>query len=223
MLCPLCQHNKHELILKKTCPQSGQRHYYLCSHCDLIFIPQDQQLNFNEQKQHYDHHQNNNNDPGYQKFIRQATDPLLRFLKPNDKILDFGCGPGPVVKTLLQNHDVAVFEYDPLYKRDDSLLDKKYDALVCTEVVEHFCEAQKSWAQLFSLCKPGAHLAIMTQTHLGPARFANWWYHRDPTHVCFYSSKTWEHLAGLFNAKIIWQDKNTAIFKAFNRQHITNL
>jgi len=48
---------------------------------------------------------------------------------------------------------------------------------------------------------PGGWLALMTCFQTDDARFANWHYRRDPTHVVFYREATFRHIARLLG----WQ------------------
>ena len=45
------------------------------------------------------------------------------------------------------------------------------------------------------LLQKGGTLAIMTRFYGVEAPFAQWWYRRDPTHVCFYCEETMRWIA----------------------------
>ena len=53
------------------------------------------------------------------------------------------------------------------------------------------------------MLKPGGILAIMTNFYSEEIDFDEWWYQRDPTHVSFYSIKTFEWLSESFNWNIL--------------------
>ncbi|MFP4270885.1 MAG: methyltransferase domain-containing protein, partial [Alphaproteobacteria bacterium] len=63
------------------------------------------------------------------------------------------------------------------------------------EVVEHLHAPGATFAQLATLVRPGGWLAVMTCFQTDDARFAGWWYRRDPTHVVFYRAATFHHVA----------------------------
>mgnify|MGYP000716200454 CR=1 FL=1 len=67
---------------------------------------------------------------------------------------------------------------------------------VCCQVLEHVYRPKQVIAMLYSLLKPSGCLCCMTslrpRTH---AQFVNWHYHRDPTHVSFFSEPTFSFLA----------------------------
>ncbi|MGQ8364718.1 class I SAM-dependent methyltransferase [Glaciecola sp. 1036] len=172
-----------------------------------------------QEKAEYDQHENQLDDPGYIRFLSRAINPLLERL-PEDtsnlRGLDFGCGPGPALATYLNNHGIDTEKYDPLYFPDNQLLQNTYDFVTCTEVVEHFNSPKQSWLQLFKLLKPNGILVVMTKLVIDQARFANWHYKNDPTHICFYSYKTLSFIAKEANYWVSLVNKDVAIFVAKN-------
>ena len=85
--------------------------------------------------------------------------------------------------------------YDPFYEPDEAPLAWQYDFVTCTETAEHFHAPGREFARLSGLVKPGGVLAVMTCFQVDDARFRNWHYRLDPTHVCFYRHETFEFLA----------------------------
>lgn len=96
-----------------------------------------------------------------------------------------------------RGHRMSVF--DPLFSNVPGVLDRQYDFVTCTEVVEHFKNPTQEWDKLIQLVKPGGWLGIMTKladdVAGDPEAFARWHYIRDLTHVSFFSRKTFRHLA----------------------------
>lgn len=111
------------------------------------------------------------------------------------RVLDFGCGPGPVLVELLSRRGHDAIGYDPFFAPDADL-SRPFDIVFCTETAEHFRSPRDSFDQLTELVKPGGTLAMMTSLHPGPERVGEWWYLRDETHVSFYSLRTFEWIAG---------------------------
>ncbi len=85
--------------------------------------------------------------------------------------------------------------YNPFFAPDPSTLERQYDFVTCTEVVEHFHRPASDWRRLVSLVKPGGWLGIMTKLTPEIDGFTNWHYIRDPTHVCFFCRATFRYLA----------------------------
>ncbi len=144
----------------------------------------------------YDLHENNPDDTRYRAFLSRLAEPLLSRLEPGMHGLDYGCGPGPTLSRMLRERGMTMDDYDPYYVADSRLLQRRYDFVTCTEVVEHFCQPAAAWRELASLVRSGGWLGIMTL--LAPAdavAFSEWWYKNDPTHVSFYSATTFDWLA----------------------------
>jgi hypothetical protein len=83
-----------------------------------------------------------------------------------------------------------------------------------TEVVEHFKSPYENWQQLTDLVSDDGVLGVMTQFYSQEIKYQDWWYKNDPTHVCFYSQKTFEYIAKTFKFNIVYNDsKSVIIFK----------
>lgn len=143
----------------------------------------------------YQQHENRIDDPGYRRFLSRLAEPLRARLAPGAQGLDYGCGPGPALATMLTEagHDMAL--YDPYFHCDPEPLRKTYDFITCTEVVEHFHHPAHEFDRLGAMLRPGGWLAIMTCFQTEDARFARWHYRLDPTHVVFYRAETFARIA----------------------------
>ncbi|PIS02696.1 MAG: 2-polyprenyl-3-methyl-5-hydroxy-6-metoxy-1,4-benzoquinol methylase [Chlamydiae bacterium CG10_big_fil_rev_8_21_14_0_10_42_34] len=208
MDCPLCASSSTLFSKDKV------RSFFRCSHCDLIFVPKNEHLNAADEKKEYDQHQNGPEDLKYREFLSQVLVPLQKYLTPEMKGLDFGSGPGPTLNVILKEKGFSIQCYDPYYANDPKLLEKQYDFVTCTEVVEHFSCPKKSWKLLTSLVKKGGYLAIMTlfsdlQTK---ESFPAWWYKNNKTHIAFYSLKTLKWIAKQMNLELLYSDNRTALF-----------
>ncbi len=188
--------------------------YYHCDNCDLIFMDSAFYVTSEEEKIRYTKHNNTIENEGYVnmflKFINKAVKPYIK----EGSALDFGCGPGPVLSALLNKDDFVTDVYDPYFYPEKIYLNKSYDLITCTEVIEHISEPLKTFDFFYKYLKIGGILTFMTLFHSGVESFENWWYKNDSTHICFYSLKTFKYLETHTNFKIIFKDdKNTITMK----------
>jgi SAM-dependent methyltransferase len=169
--------------------------YWRCTACEATFLDPAQLPSPDLERAHYALHENDPHDARYRQFVSRLAGPLLDRLPARQCGLDYGCGPGPALASLLREagHDVAL--YDPLFVPDTCALQRNYDFITCTEVVEHFHAPAAEFARLAALLRPGGLLAIMTCFQTEDARFAEWHYRRDPTHVVFYRAATFHRVA----------------------------
>ncbi len=163
------------------------------------------------ENERYAFHNNNIEDEGYKKFLNKLIVPLSQYLPKDFSAIDFGCGPGPGVSVLLEQLGGKVFNYDPAFKDDKTLLDKKYDVVTSTEVVEHFKNPAEDWRVLTGLVKEGGLLAVMTQFLKEEIDYKSWWYKNDPTHVVFYNQETFRFLAETFALEKLFDDNKSVI------------
>lgn len=193
MQCPLC--------LKSSLSNPIQNHkriFFKCCFCDLIFSDPSFQLSPQEEKARYETHNNDIQDPNYQKFLRPIVDWITESHSNSDRGLDFGAGTGPVVAHLLRELGYVMELYDPFFWPNEKALETTYDFIVSTEVVEHLIEPHYEFQKLAQLLKPGASLFLMTLLHEDQTDLSTWYYLRDPTHRCAYSKKTFEFIRGYF-------------------------
>jgi hypothetical protein len=207
--CPLCSQTSSNDVKHQ---QVQNRRFQHCQHCDLIFVLNEDHPSPAEEKKRYQAHRNEPLDLGYREFLQKFIGPLRPFLEKFQitEALDYGCGPGPVLAKLLK--EISIGQYDPYFYADAALLTKKYELVMATEVVEHFRQVNEEFAKLFGLVKRPGLLSLMTQFHEGPKKFSTWWYARDPTHLCFYSEKTFRFLAERQNLEILYLRAPVAIF-----------
>ncbi|ABM03878.1 Methyltransferase type 11 [Psychromonas ingrahamii 37] len=189
-LCPLCSSNQTQFYF-----EDKNRCYFQCSRCELVFVPEEQRLNAVSEKAHYDQHENDPDDQGYRHFLSRLSLPLLERIDSDTAGLDFGCGPGPALAHMLREagHNIAL--YDIYYQPDTDVLEKTYDFVTATEVIEHLYDPKNIWSQWLNLVKPGGWIGIMTKQVIDLEAFSRWHYKNDPTHVCFFSRATFRYLA----------------------------
>lgn len=129
------------------------------------------------------------------EFLERAVLPFVS----SGRALDFGCGPGPVLADLMRDRGFEVEVYDPFFQPDKDVLEGPYDVITSTEVMEHVTGTIGAWETLVEALKPGGILAVMTHLHPGKEGFDGWWYHRDPTHIRFFSERTLSWIAARFD------------------------
>ncbi len=221
MHCLLCASPVSVLHTKQDV-QRGELIYWLCDQpegCGLIFLDPTQRVSADDEKARYDTHHNEAGVEGYRIFLERLTTPLIPLLPPSAHGLDFGCGPVPVLSEIIQEQGFKMENYDPFYFSDQALLEKQYDFITASEVVEHVFDPLQVFTQLNKMLKPSGYLAVMTEMVTLSDQFANWWYTRDKTHVCFYSPKTFSWLAKRFNWQVTFPVSNVAIFCYYRNSH----
>jgi hypothetical protein len=168
-----------------------------------------------EEKGRYDLHQNNFGDEGYEQFLYRSVQQLKQHTEITGAILDYGCGPNPVLASLIQNKYLTPVDYyDPIYHPNIELQNEKYHIIFCTEVVEHFRNPAEEWKKMIDLASTNAYFVIMTECYDSLERFETWYYTRDPTHVAFYNEETMNWLARNFQLKRVHSnDKRVFIFQ----------
>lgn len=209
MKCPLCEFEDHNF---KIIHELRERQYFCCPKCELIFADPNKLITPQEEITRYEQHQNNIRDEGYVNFLNQLIQPLIKRISVEEDGLDFGSGPYPMLKELMQEKGYKLDHYDPFFA-PDGIKKELYDYISSTEVVEHFYKPHSEFKKLFSLLKKEGKLAIMTGIYRESIDFKKWHYIQDDTHVSFYTPKTMEWIANTFHASILYFEKNVVIFQ----------
>lgn len=186
LACILCSSNELQLLTRP----GDVREYLLCSACDLLFLRPELRLGKEEEKKRYEQHNNQIDDPRYQKFVMPIVEVVKSRIPAPAVGLDFGSGTGPVLAYLLRQNDYNMFEYDSFFSPDISALKRQYDFIVSCEVVEHLFNPYLEFERLASLLNSGGVLVVQTLLRQKEDDIFNWFYSKDPTHVCFFSEKT---------------------------------
>ena len=205
--CPLCcDHRISDYSYDE------QRKYLRCANCNLVSVPEVHHLDSEAEKAIYDLHQNCPDDPGYREFLGRLVEPLVKKLTPGSRGLDFGSGPGPTLSVMFEERGFSMRIYDKFYAADSEVLTHPYDFITATEVVEHLEKPGAVLNQLWGLLGPGGCLGIMTQTLPDSVEaFGNWYYKKDPSHICFFSAQCFRWLADEWGADLTLYP-NIAIF-----------
>jgi len=206
--CPLCFNKKVEQFC-----EDKLRVFVKCKQCNLIFVFPQYFLSETKEKNRYDMHENSELNSGYLKHLTRVVEPLEKVCLKGAKGLDFGCGSNPVLANVLNAKGYEMEIYDYFYFNNNDFLQKKYDFVTATEVVEHLFEPGKELHKLWSIINNKGAFVVMTRLYNKEIDFLSWFYKNDLTHVCFFSKETFFWIAGLWNAKVSFFDKDIVVLK----------
>ncbi len=205
--CRVCNLDAEVVINAK-----NGRFYHRCTNCDYIFLDEEFYLDAEDEKKHYDNHHNTLESVGYVKMFEKLIDEFVNPLKPIKNALDFGCGEGGVLATLLQRDGIECDKYDLYYFNDESYKSKKYDLILSTEVFEHLLNPLEILEELLLHLNKDGYLLFMTSFHpQDDEAFLKWYYIQDTTHIGFFSVKTFEYLSHKFSLKMIKNNKKNIL------------
>jgi len=103
--------------------------------------------------------------------------------------------------------------YDPYFAPETGTLNQRYDFITCTEAFEHFKHPGRELEKLNRLIKRGGWLGVMTEMLTTDSDFPNWYYHRDPTHICFFKRETMDWIASRFGWKADYPGRNVTLYQ----------
>lgn len=193
MNCTLCQTPLHTKI---------DNEYYHCLTCSAYL--KDEMLYFSKEKekQHYEFHNNDVNDIGYQRFTSPITNHILETCTSAMLGLDYGCGKGPVITKQLEDKNYQVNLYDLYFYPSLDYLNYQYDYIFSSEVFEHFYHPYEEIKKLTNLLVTGGRLLVMTHLYQDQQPFDKWYYRKDQTHVFIYTPDTVKYIATHFGYQI---------------------
>ena len=210
--CPLCGSEATRLIFTSS-EKGGGRDFHLCSVCDLVFVPRRFHLDHRAERARYLEHNNDPDDEDYRAFLSRLMAEITPYLRPGAKGLDYGAGPGPALAMMLREAGFDMRLYDRFFHTDESALEDTYDFVTCTETAEHFSQPRREFDRLQGLLRPSGVLGIMTGMLDSWQDFADWYYHRDPTHVSFYSRRTMQWIAERYSWEARFPRQNVVLFR----------
>lgn len=185
--------------------------FYRCSECELIVKDPDVRPTVEQERAHYAKHNNDIRTPGYRTHLQKLLDPILARVPKGGCGLDYGCGPSLSIEVLARERGVECRSYDPHFLPVTAALEDSYDFITCSEVAEHFALPGLEFERLCGMLKEGGILGVMTQ--IVPDTFADWWYHRDPTHIVFYSPRVFTWIAQRHNLMILERGEGVFVFQ----------
>lgn len=208
--CKICNSPTEELLDKQM-----KVTYDVCQKCDFISKQKEYHLSAEDEHGRYALHNNFLDNEGYVNIFNNMIESHVRPLKNVKTILDFGCGPYPTLKILLERLDYKVSIYDPYFEKDLSYRDQKYDLIVTTEVIEHMVNPMKELTHMLGLLEDKGYLLIMTLfREMDEERFLTWWYRRDRTHISFFNETTFNYIQAKFDLiEVSNNNKNIIVFQ----------
>ena len=213
--CPLCR-SKGAVPFFKGGKASGNRDFLHCNECDLVFVPRAQLLDQAGQKARYLQHNNEVDDPAYREFLGRMYYALRPHLNAGAKGLDYGAGPGPALQQMMIEDGFDACVYDIYFHPDTSVLTVKYDFVTCTETAEHFGDPRDEFDRIDGMLLGGGWFGLMTGMLNDWADFPSWYYHRDQTHVNFFSQTTMHWLAEFYGWEARFPSQNVVLFRKGN-------
>jgi len=179
--------------------------YYRCMDCGFVYLDDSHRVNSMEEKRKYDQHNNSLENEGYvqmfEDFIELSIAPYLANIK---KVLDFGSGPEPVFSKLLERRGLEVEIYDLYYSPQKVYEGNRYDLITSTEVFEHLSKPLETLELLVAHLNSNGYIVLMTKFPPKEDKaFLDWWYRRDPTHISFFTPKSFEVMAEKVGLKVL--------------------
>jgi len=210
MNCHICNRPTESFVHEKT-----NITYYHCKECEYIFKSHEHHKDFSTQKERYNLHENDEKDEGYKAYFQRFLDFMLPLIDQPKSALDFGCGRSSLLASLLEKEGIDCDYYDPIYYPTALNNSKKYELIVSTEVFEHLHQPREVFESLIERLVEGGYLALQTQFHPNDvAAFKKWYYHQDPTHIVFFTAKTFKVLCEIYGCKLIMDNgKNMLVIK----------
>jgi len=185
------------------------RIFHFCPKCRFISLDHSFHLTPSEEKKRYDLHNNSSDNPGYIQWLsRFAEIAVIPYVTTDKRILDFGSGPNPLLKELLELKGYSVDIYDRYFH--DYPYSGCYDMIISTEVIEHLKSPLKILESLKESLNEGGYLSLKTAFHPDEdSAFLKWWYKEDSTHISFFSMKTFEYISGKTGLKMHFCDRDS--------------
>jgi SAM-dependent methyltransferase len=168
------------------------RAFHDCPSCGLLHLRASDRLDAETERARYATHDNDPDDPRYRAFLDRLAAPLTKRLSPGAEGLDFGCGPGPALVHMLNERGFPTVGWDPFFAADPWPLDRRWDFVTATEVLEHLYDPAGTLDRIARLVLPGGWFGVMTGivTPEVEDSLESWWYARDVTHVALYRPRT---------------------------------
>ena len=204
MNCPLCN------IQTENSFSANGRTYHRCGNCGLVYMDEKDRLDANDEKTRYLYHQNSIDNEGYVQFLNRIIEPAMQYLSVGMSGIDYGCGPNPVLAQLTERNGLKCDYYDPFFFPEINT-GKKYDFVFATECFEHFFSPANELKRICNILNKGGILGIMTEFVTDTTDFDKWYYKNDPTHVCFYGSRSIGYICETYGFNELYNDKQRVI------------
>jgi len=187
--------------------------FHECKTCEVIYKDDRHKISLDDEYKVYENHQNTLDNEGYVKFLSDFIDQTVIPYKKCGDLLDFGSGPSPVLSYILKRQYMFhVSIYDIFYAKGVNVFNKTYDVITSTEVFEHLSNPNETFVKLKKSLKDGGILAVMTLFHPNNLdKFNDWFYIRDPSHITFYTPKTFKVLAKKHGFEVLYTNEHRYI------------
>ena len=187
--------------------------YHFCKNCNFIFLDKNFIISNKKEEERYLKHENTIKNKDYVKIFENFIKEIEENKTNIKHALDFGCGPGNVLKNTLQDKNIKTDSYDIYFQKEKIYDSKKYDLITCTEVFEHLKNPLNTTKLLKNHLSNNGIIAIMTLFHPENREdFQKWWYITDETHISFFTPKTFEKIAFLLNLEISFINSKNMVF-----------
>ena len=181
MNCVLCGSRSSKQI------GTGNRKFFLCSECKLVFVATGERVSISEEQCRYDLHQNTRENPGYVRFLCDIVSVVDGMNLHSPRILDFGSGKEAVLTSILNERGYDCTPYDPLYGYPLTEQGHLFDVIILCEVIEHLRDLPSEIQLLRRIIHQSGSVIIRTQLYDSPEAIARWWYAQDCTHINFFT------------------------------------
>jgi len=190
--------------------------YYRCRECGFVYLEESHRVDAQEEKRKYDQHNNSLENEGYVQMFEDFIElSIAPYLKTIQTALDFGSGPTPVFAELLKRRGLEVDIYDLYYAPKRVYAEKSYDLITSTEVFEHLFNPLETLELLVGHLNENGYIVLMTKFPPKEDKaFLAWWYRRDPTHISFFTPKSFEVMAQKVGLKVLkTMNENIVVFQ----------
>ena len=190
--------------------------YYRCRECGFVYLEESHRVDAQEEKRKYDQHNNSLENEGYVQMFEDFIElSIAPYLKTIQTALDFGSGPTPVFAELLKRRGLEVDIYDLYYAPKRVYAEKSYDLITSTEVFEHLFNPLETLELLVGHLNEHGYIVLMTKFPPKEDKaFLAWWYRRDPTHISFFTPKSFEVMAQKVGLKVLkTMNENIVVFQ----------
>jgi len=191
--CLICSSESNLFLIKDELP------YFKCSNCDLIFADPKSYDEFN--KEFYNNKFYSDNEDEWSKeerlnlfkiildiAIKESTSKL-NIIKPS--IIDFGAGIKDLAEKKEMYKKLTFFDEffsSPYLSKKEEIQGKTFDAMICTEVVEHVFDQHNLFKEISSFLKPNKSCFATTLLH--DHNFVLNYLNPSVGHVCLHSKKS---------------------------------
>jgi hypothetical protein len=208
--CPLCHSQLTNHVFHQ---EQHERDFYNCEGCFICFVNREQLLTVEIEKERYDLHQNDIRSKGYEKFLRRLINPIVQKLPNDSSGLDFGCGPYPMLIEIFNEDGFKNIKgWDPIYHKDESVFDEKYDFITMCEVFEHIYDLKFEMDRVVTLLKTDGLLVVSTGIKISDSALETWHYLQDDTHINLVTDETIQWIANKYDLEIVDKAKDLIIF-----------